>query len=413
MKKIVQLLKFKVHLVIRGMEMTILNGLKILDFSSLLPGAFTTMMFADYGADVIHIESSHRVGMMRIMPPYNEDKESYIHQHLNRSKKSLTLNLKTPEAIDIVKELIHEYDIVIEGFRPGVMERLGIDYASLKAVNPKLIYCSITGYGQTGPYQQRPGHDNNYLSIAGFLDHSRFKGKKPVAMGIQIADIAGGTLHAAVGVLAAALHREKTGNGQYIDISMTDAAFTFNALYGTSYLASGELPKPEEEVLNGGTFYDYYQTKDGRYFSVGSLEPHFRKLLCEALEIPELIQSTFNDSPYTQKRFKEAIKDAFLTKTFDEWLPIIEKYDSCIEPVLTFEEACNHPQIQARQMIIEVPDSTGKMQKQIGAAIKFDQNEPTYNFVGTKLGEHTNVILTNIGYSEEQINQLKESGVIE
>ncbi|MFC7688009.1 CaiB/BaiF CoA transferase family protein [Ureibacillus sp. GCM10028918] len=393
--------------------MPILKGLKILDFSSLLPGAFTTMMFADYGADVIHIESSRRVNMMRIMPPYNEDKESYIHQHLNRSKKSLTLNLKTPEALEIVKSLIQEYDIVIEGFRPGVMERLGLDYESLRAVNPKLIYCSITGYGQTGPYQQRPGHDNNYLSIAGVLDHSRFKGKKPVAMGIQIADIAGGTLHAAVGVLAAALHREQTGEGKYIDVAMTDAAFTFNALYGTSFLTSGQLPKPEEEILNGGTFYDYYQTKDGRYFSVGSLEPQFRKLLCEALDIPELIQSTFNDSSYTQKRFKEAIKDAFLTKNFDEWLDIIQDFEGCVEPVLTFEEACNHPQIQARHMVVDVPEPNGNIQKQIGAAIKFDQMEPVYNFVGAKLGEHTHEILTTIGYSEEQINSLKESGILE
>ncbi|RHW32767.1 CoA transferase [Lysinibacillus yapensis] len=393
--------------------MTILKGLKILDFSSLLPGAFTTMMFADYGADIIHIESSRRVDLMRIMPPYTEDKESYIHQHLNRSKRSLTLNLKTPEAIEIVKSLVQEYDIVIEGFRPGVMKRLGIDYESLKAVNPKLIYCSISGFGQTGPYQLRPGHDNNYLSIAGLLDHSRLKGKKPVALGFQVADIAGGTLHAAVGVLAAALHREKTGEGKCIDISMTDAAFTFNALYGTSFLASGHLPQPEEEILNGGTFYDYYQTKDGRYFSVGSLEPQFRKLLCEALDIPELIHSTFNDSAYTQKRFKEAVKDAFLTKDFDEWLDIIKDLDACVEPVLTFEEACDHPQIQARQMIVEVPDANGNKQKQIGAAIKFDGAEPTYRFVGARLGEHTNEVLKNLGYSDEHIHQLNERGVLE
>ncbi|KGR78237.1 CaiB/BaiF CoA transferase family protein [Ureibacillus sinduriensis] len=393
--------------------MTILKGLKILDFSSLLPGAFTTMMFADYGADVIHVESSRRVEMMRIMPPYDEDKESYIHQHLNRSKKSLTLNLKTTEAVEIVKSLIHEYDIVIEGFRPGVMKRLGMDYATLKEVNPRLIFCSITGYGQSGPYQYRPGHDNNYLSIAGVLDHSRLKGKKPVAMGIQIADIAGGSLHAAVGVLAAALHREQTGEGRLIDVSMTDAAFTFNALYGTSFLSSGQLPRPEEEILNGGTFYDYYQTKDGRYFSVGSLEPQFRKLLCEALDIPELIQSTFNDSSYTQKRYKEAIKDAFLTKNFDEWLEIIEDFNGCVEPVLTFEEAINHPQIQARNMVVDVPLADGRLQKQIGAAIKFDQMEPIYSFAGAKLGEHTQEILISIGYSEEQIKWLNESGVLE
>ncbi|PKC52176.1 hypothetical protein RhiirA1_482117, partial [Rhizophagus irregularis] len=237
------------------------------------------------------------------------------------------------EAVEIVKKLIHEYDIVIEGFRPGVMKRLGLDYEALKQVNPKLIYCSITGFGQTGPYSNKPGHDINYLSISGVSDYSRLKGQKPVAMGIQIADIAGGSLYAAVGVLAAALNREKNGEGKYIDVSMTDSMFTMNALYGTSYLGSGILPRAEEEILNGGTFYDYYRTKDGRFFSVGSLEPQFRKLLCEALEIPELIESTFNDSSYTQKRFKEAVKDAFLSKTYAELLEIFgEDFEGCVEP---------------------------------------------------------------------------------
>lgn len=394
--------------------MTILNGLKILDFSALLPGVFTTMMFADYGADVIHVESSRRVDLMRIMPPYDENKESYIHQHLNRSKKSICLNLKSEEGIEIVKSLIQEYDIVIEGFRPGVMKRLGLDYETLKQVNPKLIYCSITGYGQTGPYNTRPGHDNNFLSIAGVLNHSRIKGKRPAPSGIQIADIAGGTLHAAIGVLAAALHREKTGEGKYIDISMTDAVFTLNALYGTAYLGGGHEPQPEEEILNGGTFYDYYKTKDGRYFSVGSLEPQFRKLLCEALDIPELIQSTFNDSHYTQMRFKEAIRDAFLTKTFDEWLEVFsDDFHGCVEPVLTFPEACEHPQIQARNMIVDVPKKDGTTQKQIGTAIKFNDVKPTYQYIGAKIGEHTDEILQQFGYTTEQIDQLKEKGVLQ
>lgn len=395
-------------------KVTILQGLKILDFSSLLPGTFATMIFADLGAEVLHVESRRRVDMMRIMPPYDDERESYIHQHLNRSKKSICLNLKDPEAVEIVKKLIMEYDIVIEGFRPGVMKRLGIDYDSLKKVNPKLIYCSITGFGQTGPYSKRPGHDNNYLSIAGVLDHSRLKGKKPASMGIQIADIAGGTLHAAVGVLAAALHREKTGEGKYIDISMTDAVFTMNALYGTAYLGSGMLPKPEEEILNGGTFYDFYQTKDGRYFSVGSLEPHFRKMLCEALEIPELIQSTFNDSPYTQKRFKEAIKDAFLTKTFDEWLEVFnEDFEGCVEPVLNVKEAMEHPHFKARNMLVEVPKKDGSTQTQIGTAIKFQDVEPTYRFIGAKLGEHTEEVLQQFGYSNEEIEQLEKKGVLQ
>ncbi|HJH10512.1 MAG TPA: CoA transferase [Metalysinibacillus jejuensis] len=392
--------------------MGILNGLKILDFSTLLPGPMATMIFADLGAEVIHVESSKRVDLMRIMPPYDEERESYIHQHVNRSKRSLTLNLKTTEATDIIKKLIADYDIVIEGFRPGVMKRLGLDYATLSAINPKLIYCSITGYGQTGPFSNRPGHDNNYLSVAGVLDYSRHQNKKPVAMGVQIADMAGGTMHAAIGVLAAALHREKTGEGQYIDVSMTDAVFSLNLLAGATYFGSGHVAKPEAEILNGGTFYDYYKTKDGRYFSVGSLEPQFRKLLCEALDIPELIDSTFNDSSYTQKRFKEAIHDAFLTKTFDEWLTIFnDDFHGCVEPVLTFDEACEHPQIKAREMVVDVPSEQGT-QKQIASALKFSSSPATYKHIGAKLGEHTQEILQELGYSIEEIKALENEHIL-
>ena len=371
-----------------------------------------TMIFADLGAEVIHVESSKRVDLMRIMPPYDEERESYIHQHVNRSKRSLTLNLKTTEATDIIKKLIVDYDIVIEGFRPGVMKRLGLDYATLSAINPKLIYCSITGYGQTGPFSNRPGHDNNYLSVAGVLDYSRHQNKKPVAMGVQIADMAGGTMHAAIGVLAAALHREKTGEGQYIDVSMTDAVFSLNLLAGATYFGSGHVAKPEAEILNGGTFYDYYKTKDGRYFSVGSLEPQFRKLLCEALDIPELIDSTFNDSSYTQKRFKEAIHDAFLTKTFGEWLTIFnDDFHGCVEPVLTFDEACEHPQIKAREMVVDVPSEQGT-QKQIASALKFSSSPATYKHIGAKLGEHTQEILQELGYSIEEIKALENEHIL-
>lgn len=393
--------------------MTILNGLKILDFSSLLPGPLATMMFADLGAEVIHIESERRVDLMRIMPPYDDERESYIHQHLNRSKKSLQINLKTDAGVDIIKKLVQDYDIVIEGFRPGVMKRLGIDYETLSELNPRLIYCSITGYGQTGPYATRPGHDNNYLSIGGVLNHSRLKDKKPAVMGIQIADIAGGTMHAAVGILAAALHREKTGKGKFIDVSMTDAMFAMNALYGAQYFGSGRVPQPEEEILNGGTFYDYYRTKDGRYFSVGSLEPQFRKRLCEALDIPELIGNTFNDSTYTQQRFKEAVKDAFCSKTFAQWLEIFnEDFHGCVEPVLTFDEACEHPQIKARNMLVDVPKLDGTTQRQIGTALKIEGVEPNYQYVGAKMGAHTDEILTKYGYSKQQIEELTNLGVL-
>ena len=393
--------------------MTILNGLKVLDFCSLLPGPMATMMFADLGADVIHVESERRVDMMRIMPPYDAEQESYLHQHLNRNKRSLALNLKEPESVEIIKKLILEYDIIIEGFRPGVMKRLGIDYETLKSINPRLIYCAITGYGQNGPYAQRPGHDINYLAVAGLMEHSRLKDKKPAALGMPVADIAGGTLHAAVGVLAAVLNREKTGEGTFIDVSMTDGAFAMNVLYGTQFLGSGRNPQPEEEILNGGTFYDYYETKDGRFFSVGSLEPQFRKQLCEALEIPELLDNSFNGSSYTQRRFKDAVCDAFLSKTFDQWLEIFnDDFNGCVEPVLTFEEATNHPQLKVREMIVDVPYGNGAMQKQIGSALKFSNAQPTYNYVGVKLGTHTNEILSSLGYEQHDIEALQNKGVL-
>lgn len=373
-----------------------------------------TMIFADLGAEVIHVESSKRVDLTRIMPPYDEDREAYIHQHLNRSKKSLTLNLKSPEAVEIVHSLVEEYDIIIEGFRPGVMARFGLDYETLKEVNPKLIYCSITGYGQTGPFSNRPGHDNNYLSLAGVLDHSRHKDKKPVSMGIQLADMAGGSMHAAIGILAAALHREKYGEGQYVDISMTDAVFSLNAMYGSAYIGGGSTPQPEQEILNGGSYYDFYKTKDGRFFSVGSLEPQFRRLLCEALDIPELIDNTFNDSFYTQTRFKEAIHDAFLSKTYAEWLEVFnDDFEGCVEPVLTFPEACEHPQLVARDMIVDIPKSDGTTQKQIASAFKFGGTQPVYKHVGAKLGEHNEEVLTSLGYNAEQIAALQEKGVLE
>lgn len=393
--------------------MTLLNGLKILDFSGALPGPMATMIFADLGADVIRIESARRIDLTRIMPPYTEEKESFIHQHLNRSKQSLTLNLKSAQAVDVIKKLIEEYDIIVEGFRPGVMKRLGLDYETLQAINPRLIYCSITGYGQTGPYALKAGHDNNYLATAGVLDHSRHDGKKPVAQGIQIADIAGGTMHAAIGILAAALKRTETGLGQAIDVSMTDAAFTLNALYGTAYLGSGHEPQPEKEILNGGTYYDYYKTKDGRYFAVGSLEPQFRKKLCEALDIPEIIDNTFNDSPYTQQRFKIAITDAFCSKTYEEWLHVFDySFDGCVEPVLTFKEACEHPQLKSRNMLVQVPTADGGTQIQIGSAFKFSDAQPQYKHIGAKLGEHNYDILRKLGYSDEQIDELQEQLVL-
>ncbi|PID04053.1 carnitine dehydratase [Sporosarcina sp. P2] len=385
----------------------LLRNLKILDFSGLLPGPYATMMLADLGAEVLRVESPTRPDLIRTFG----GKNFAAHGFLNRSKRSIALDLKKVESIEIVKNLVKEYDIVLEQFRPGVMERLGLGYEVLKEANPQLIYCSLTGFGQTGPYRNRPGHDINYLSIAGLADYSRRKGERPTPQAVQIADVAGGSLHTVIGILTAVLHRAQTGEGQSIDVSMTDAAFALNALFGPGYLVDGVEPKAERMMLNGGSYYDYFETKDGRYFSVGSVEPAFRKQLCEAIGHPELLSVAMSQAPADMHSFTERLKKAFLSKTYDEWLPIFEEFQACVEPVLPFSEACGHPQIKAREMVIEVPKSDGTSQSQIAHPIKFSKGSPSYKHVGGKLGEDTVDVFEALGYSEEQIAELKEKGV--
>jgi alpha-methylacyl-CoA racemase len=280
------------------------------------------------------------------------------------------------------------------------MERLGIGYEALKEVNPKLIYCSITGYGQTGPYRNRPGHDNNFLSISGVASYSGRKNGGPVPAGIQIADIAGGSLHGVIGILSAVIYRERTGEGQWIDISMTDCSFALNATVAAGYLMGGNNPDLEGTLLNGGIFYDYYQTKDGRYFSVGSLEPKFRKLLCEGIERGDLIELSFSEKPEDIRAFKMEIQNAFLKKTFVEWEKIFTDINACVEPVLTFAESCEHPQIVNRDMIVEVPRPAGGYQRQIACPIKSSVFKPEYKHIGVGLGENNEEILLPL----EQLN---------
>lgn len=364
--------------------MTLLSNLKILDFSTLLPGPFATLLLADLGAEVLHVERP------------TDGKAWIVDQYLNRSKKSITLDLKEPEAIEMVKEIVKEYDIVLEQFRPGVMKRLGIGYEELKKINPRLIYCSLTGFGQTGPLKDRPGHDINYLAIAGLASYSGTRSGGPANNSTQIADIAGGSLHSVIGILSAVIYRERTGEGQHLDISMTDCSFTMNALWASAYLNRGANPEPEALMLNGGTFYGHFETKDDRYFSVGSLEPQFRKLLCEAIGLKDMFELSISNEQEHIKSFKEMVKNAFLTKNFDEWQVIFEQFEACVEPVLTLAEACEHPQMIERDMIIDVPDLNGGYQKQIACPIKSSVFSPRYNHVGLDPGKSNDEVFGKI-----------------
>jgi crotonobetainyl-CoA:carnitine CoA-transferase CaiB-like acyl-CoA transferase len=300
----------------------------------------------------------------------------------------VTLDLKQPDSIAQIHDLIGEYDIVVEQFRPNVMARLGLDYDTLKAINPRLIYCSITGYGQTGPLKDRAGHDINYLALSGIAGHSGRKVGGPPPMGIQIADVAGGSLHAVIGILAAVIERQQSGLGQHIDISMTDCAFALNSMAGAAQVAAGDAQMAEGGALNGATYYDYYQTRDGRYLSVGSLEPQFMQGLAQALHLPLLAERGASMHSEDRLEIRQLVQNAIALEDFDHWKQVFAALDVCVEPVLTLSEAAQSELAQSRGWLVNVPlDEHGHdSQQQLAHPIQFSRSQPVYRFVGRALG---------------------------
>ena len=388
-----------------------LASLKVLDFSTLLPGPFASLLLADMGAEVLRIESPTRMDLLRVLPPHDQG-VSASHAYLNRNKRSLALDLKQPEALEVIRSLLQDYDIVLEQFRPGVMERLGLGYEALKAINPRLIYVSITGYGQTGPYKDRAGHDINYLALSGLASYTGRADTGPLPLGMQVADVAGGSLHGVIGLLAAVIARQQTGQGQHLDVSMTDCAFSLNAMAGAGYLACGVEPGPENQVLNGGSFYDYYRSRDGRWLSVGSLEPAFMKQLCAALGLEELAGLGLSPQPAHQQQLKDALKVEFEKHDFAELRALFAELDACVEPVLSLGEALGHPQLQARELVADVPRGDGSTQAQMACPLKFSQGLPEPRHIGAALGQHTDQVLGELGFSAERIEQLRWAKVI-
>lgn len=390
---------------------TPLACLKVLDFSTLLPGPFATMFLADLGADVVRVESPHQqADIVRSMPPLDGDTSAW-HALLNRSKRSIALDLKRPGASDIVKRLVQTYDIVVEQFRPGVMQRLGIGYQALRGVNSRLIYCAITGYGQTGPYRDRAGHDLNYLALSGIASHTGRREYGPLPLGVQVADVGGGSYNALVGILAAVIHRQRTGEGQLVDISMFDGAVAWNALAAAQYFVGGSDPEPEGATLNGGSYYDYYRTSDGRYLSIAGLEPKFWQGFCAAIDRPDLIELGSSLDLDTQRSLKSEIQRTIASRTCEEWMGIFARIDVCVEPVLQVSEVVQHPQTQARELVVSVPKGDGTSQRQIANPIKLSACQPEYRHIGTALGEHTEAVLLEMGYTELDIKTLREAGV--
>ena len=375
-----------------------LKGLKILDLSTLLPGPYATMLLADLGAEVLRVESASRPDLVRNMSP-QVDGQSAAFSYLNRGKDSIALNLKHPEASKLIAKLVGEYDILIEQFRPGVMARLGLDYDTLKAANPALIYCSLTGYGQTGPYRDKAGHDLNYLALSGASSHMGRMDAGPAPMGLQVADVAAGSHPAVISILAAVIGRHSTGEGCHIDISMADNTLAMQALMAPGALNGGADPEPESNFLNGGSFYDYYRTADDRYIAVGSLEPQFRQGLANALNIPD-------QPPLETAQFKTLLQQKFRRQDLANWCDQLADLDICVEPVLTVSEAADHPQFVARNMIVTQPSG----EQQIASALGFAQEaiKPA-----PRCGEQTEKVMEGLNYGPSEIEQLRVAGLFD
>ena len=384
-----------------------LEGIKIIDLSLLFPGPFGTRYLADFGADVIKIEYRSKPDLSRFVTPMVGDKgqkgrQSYFHHILNRNKKSISINLRTLEGVEIFKKLAKEADVIVEQFRPGVVDKLGIGYEDIKKINPRIIYCAITGYGQNGPYRDKAGHDLNYTGFAGLASLHRTREMEPILPGIQIADMFGGGLHAVIGILIALIAREKTGKGQYIDVSMMDGCVSFLPYILQSYLVDGVKLDVKGTTLTGGmAAYAIYKCKDGKYLTIGAIEPKFYQALCGVLVKEGLLSPDVTEQSY------EDFKNIFLQKTRDEWYAILSKVDTCVAPMNEVWEAENDPQVKAREMIIEVDTVHGKM-KQLGFPIKLSETPASYRFGAPLVNEHTNEVLKELGYSEEELKELKK-----
>src|SRR5262245_11019348 len=305
-----------------------LDNITVLDLTRLLPGAVATMTLGDFGADIIKIEEPGIGDPARHSRAGIKQPGAYF-LATNRNKRSVTINLKHERGREIFLKLVERADVVVEGFRPGVMDRLGAGYETLKALNMRLIYCAITGYGQDGPYRLKAGHDANYLSVAGLLNVNGPKGGPPTLSGVQLADLAGGSLHAVIGILLALQARARGGEGQFVDISMMDVSLAVMCVPCARYLANGAQPERGNEGLSGRyACYQICETKDGRHLSLGALEHKFWENACRVLGRDDFIGRCFSDS--AQEEMIVAFREIFKTRTASEWLAAFENIDTCI-----------------------------------------------------------------------------------
>lgn len=376
-----------------------LSGIRVLDLSRMLPGPYCSMILADHGAEVIAIEDKK----------FQED--GLFFNDLNRNKSHMSLNLKASGGLEIFFKLVEKADVVIEGFRPGVVQRLGVDYEAVRQVNPGIIYCSISGYGQTGPLRNRVGHDVNYLSNAGVLDLNGEKGRRPVIPGVQIADIAGGSMNAAVGILLALYARERTGKGQYIDISMTDGVLGLLSLPHYFFMQTGQKPQAGDTLLSHRYgCYNTYETADGRFLSIGAVENRFWKKLCEHLNRPAYISLQYDEDK--KEAIIEDLRDIFLSKKLAEWDAELAELEVCFAAVKNMEEILTEPIFRHREMVHSYTGESGEKKYGFGIPVKLSETPGSIRSVPGKFGQQTRKILEDNGYSVDQIDDFFTNGVL-
>jgi len=388
-----------------------LEGIKILDLSRYLPGPFATQFLADFGAEVIKIEEpAGELG--RALPPFAGGIGTRF-ASVNRNKRSITLDFKKDDARKIFLKLAEGADVVVDQFRPGVMDKLGLGYESLKKINKGIIYCSITGYGLSGPWMKRAGHDVNYLSISGVSGLTAGREGAPVMSSVQIADVAGGSLYAVIGILLALFARTRTGEGQLCDIAMMDGALSLLSYTIGEWTGSNRIPSPGREFLTGGfAMYNIYRCSDSRYVSLGAIEQKFWQGFCEGIGRSEFIPLQY--SAEKQGELIDEISSIMLTKSRDEWVEYFREYDICFTPVLDLDEVSQHEQVQAREMMLKVMNFMGSGTEihVAGNPVKLSEAPGDIKLKFPRTGEDTENVLRETGYREEEIRRFKESGIV-
>ncbi len=396
--------------------MMTLEGVRVLDLSRLAPGPFCTMLLADLGADVLMIEGPAEIvsrGAQRSTPSGQRTGDEWRRGYnaLRRNKRSMVLNLRDEDGRRIFHRLCEDVDVIIEGFRPGVVERLGVDYQTVSRINPRLVYCSLSGYGQSGPYRDMVGHDVNYIAIGGALGLIGRPGQAPAIPQNLLADFAGGGLMAAFAIVSALLARERTGRGQNIDLAMSDGVLYLLASAASGLLGGGATPRPGETALSGARpQYDVYECADGKWISVGALEPHFWTALCEALGRPDFVP--LQNDRVREEEIRAYFRQTFLLRTRDEWFDDLKDLEVCVAPVLSLDEALRNPHHLARDMVVNVVDHRHGTFPQVGVAPKFSETPGGVYSIAPLPGQDTGHVLGLLGFGWDEIVELRDRGVV-